>query len=224
MQKFAVSVCLALVACVGHARRVTFNPSAPAAIATHTNPVQNLARARPTLMMSNVWETLPGLTGPAIYQMDMMTRVNTLKGYDPFDKAIAAFQAAGLSDTLKTMSPMTFFLPVNSAFDEFSRKQGKAFSELPVDQQKSILSNHIVKGKIEFEELGGPPGATKTAETAAGKTIKYGIPEVGKRKMINDEVWVPGWANPSGLEDTAFVHDKECTNGVIHGVDKLMNF
>jgi len=220
MQKFAV--CLALVACAGHARRVTFNPSAPAAVATHTTPAQNLYRAGPTLMISDVWETLSGLQGPAIYEMDVMTRRNTLKGYDQFDKAIAAFQAAGLSDTLKTMGPVTFLLPVNSAFDKFSKDQGKALSEFPVDQQKSILANHIVKGKIEFEELGGAPGATKTAETAAGKTIKYGIPEVGKRKMINDEVWVPGWANPSGREETAFVHDKECTNGVIHAVDKII--
>jgi uncharacterized surface protein with fasciclin (FAS1) repeats len=191
-------------------------------------------------MMSDVWETLPGLTGPAVVEMDVMTRRMVDKGIDGFEVAMQAFQATGLIDALKSPGPVTFFIPVNSAFEKFAFDHGTKLSEFSVEEQKSILANHIVKGKITFDELGGdvvkslgggeskafrmgpPPGETASAETFAGKSIKYGIPVIGKRKMINDEVWVPGWSNPSGREDTAFVHDKECTNGLIHAVDKII--
>lgn len=88
---------------------------------------------------------------------------------------VTAVGAAGLGDTLNTTPDITVFAPVDSAFAKLPSAALKAALADPKGALTKILTNHVVKGKIDPDMLAGDH---KTLEggtlkvTGSGETFK----------------------------------------------------
>jgi uncharacterized surface protein with fasciclin (FAS1) repeats len=113
-----------------------------------------------------------------------------------------AVQAAGLESTLSGTSPVTVFAPNNEAFaalpqgtlDRLLLPENKA-------QLQKVLSYHVVPGSITSADI--RPGEVNTAE---GQAVT--IASSGSGVTVNDA--------------TVSQPDITASNGVIHGIDKVL--
>jgi len=128
--------------------------------------------------------------------------VDTAVGAGSFTTLVAAVQAAGLIDTLKSEGPFTVFAPTDEAFAALPEGT-VATLLLPENKEQliSILTYHVVPGKVMSGDLSN--GMTATTVQGSDVTI-----------MINDGVSING-ANVT----TA---DVEASNGVIHVIDSVI--
>ena len=128
--------------------------------------------------------------------------VDTAVGAGSFTTLVAAVQAAGLVDKLKSEGPFTVFAPTDEAFAALPEGT-VATLLLPEnkEQLRSILTYHVVPGKVMSGDLSN--GMTATTVQGSDVTI-----------MINDGVSING-ANVT----TA---DVEASNGVIHVIDSVI--
>jgi len=128
--------------------------------------------------------------------------VDTAVGAGSFTTLVAAVQAAGLVDTLKSEGPFTVFAPTDEAFAALPEGT-VATLLLPEnkEQLRSILTYHVVPGKVMSGDLSN--GMTATTVQGSDVTI-----------MVNDGVSING-ANVT----TA---DVEASNGVIHVIDSVI--
>jgi len=128
--------------------------------------------------------------------------VDTAVGAGSFTTLVAAVQAAGLIDTLKSEGPFTVFAPTDEAFAALPEGT-VATLLLPEnkEQLRSILTYHVVPGKVMSGDLSN--GMTATTVQGSDVTI-----------MVNDGVSING-ANVT----TA---DVEASNGVIHVIDSVI--
>lgn len=119
-----------------------------------------------------------------------------IKGYDNFKVFGAAVNAAGLGGVLSGPGPFTVFLPVDSAFD------GKVDALLANPSKLAdILKYHVVAGKISN------PSADMV--TVHGATLTYG------RRFRKNFV-------DFAMLDPKYPSNVECTNGVIHVIDSIL--
>lgn len=126
--------------------------------------------------------------------------VDTAVEAGQFETLVAAIQAAGLVETLKSEGPFTVFAPTDEAFaklpagtvDDLLKPENK-------DQLAAILTYHVVPGKTMSGDLAG-----QTLEVASvqGDTISIDA---------TDGVKVD--------EATVVTADIETDNGVIHVID-----
>jgi len=216
MHKFATV--FALVACAGQARRVmqeaAFNPSI---LGAHT-PVGNSARVSPACIRmshpeisnpTDIMSTITDLDGPAIAEMDLMTRKMEIKGYDQVDLFMQELEKSSLAGVLKGPGEYTLFLPVNSGVEGFLATGG-TFTE-------EILKYHIAQGKVMKKSL--EDGVTLTmlnGQTATGAPAEY-----GSGVEING-VPVPGFCNPAGSDAEIFPYDVACTNGLVQTIREVL--
>jgi uncharacterized surface protein with fasciclin (FAS1) repeats len=129
--------------------------------------------------------------------------VDTAVAAGQFGTLVAAIQAAGLVDVLKGDGPFTVFAPTDAAFaalpagtvEELLKPENK-------DQLISVLTYHVVPGKIMSTDIAG-----KTAEVA---TVQ------GSNISVN--------ATNGVMVDNATVvtADIEADNGVIHVIDQVV--
>ncbi|MEJ2108482.1 MAG: fasciclin domain-containing protein [Acidobacteriota bacterium] len=129
--------------------------------------------------------------------------VDTAVEAGSFNTLAAALGAAGLTDTLKGDGPFTVFAPTDDAFaklpegtvEELLKPENK-------DKLKSILTYHVVAGKVGSEEV----VKLDSAETVNGKKLKISMHE--GNVMI----------------DSAHVTktDIMASNGIIHVIDSVM--
>ncbi len=129
--------------------------------------------------------------------------VDTAVGAGSFTTLVAAVQAAGLVDTLKGDGPFTVFAPTD-----------EAFAALPVgtvetllkpenkDQLVSILTYHVVAGKVMASDVSGKMMGVKTVN--------------GAKAQINGMQGV----KIDGATVTAA--NIEASNGVIHVIDQVI--
>ena len=129
--------------------------------------------------------------------------VDTAIGAGSFNTLVAAVQAAGLVDTLKSDGPFTVFAPTDDAFaalpegtlDSLLKPENK-------DQLAAILTYHVVPGKVMSGDIAGK--ALDVATVQGGNLAVNATEGV----MIND-------ANVINA-------DIETSNGVIHVIDKVV--
>lgn len=130
--------------------------------------------------------------------------VDTAVGAGSFKTLVAAVAAAGLVDTLKTAGPFTVFAPTDAAFaalpagtvESLLKPENKA-------QLTSILTYHVVPGKV----------MAATAMTLGGKEVA----------TVNGKSFKVTVAGGVKVDDANVVTvDIECTNGVIHVIDKVI--
>ncbi|MBS9716061.1 fasciclin domain-containing protein [Pseudohalocynthiibacter aestuariivivens] len=122
---------------------------------------------------------------------------------DDFSTLVAAVQAAGLVDTLKSDGPFTVFAPTNEAFaalpagtvDTLLKPENR-------DQLVSILTYHVVPGAVTSDQLAGNKLDVATVQ---GQTVHINATHGVK---VNN-------ANVTAADIMA-------TNGVIHVVDTVL--
>jgi len=130
----------------------------------------------------------------------MKTIVQTAIDAGTFNNLVAAVKAAGLAETLSGDGPFTVFAPTDEAF---AKLPIGTVEGLLADKEAltKILTYHVVSGKVMAKDVITMP----SAKTLQGGEIKINA-ENGV--MINDAKVVTA--------------DIECSNGVIHVIDKVL--
>ena len=126
--------------------------------------------------------------------------VDVAAGAGSFQTLVAAVQAAGLVDVLKSKGPFTIFAPTDEAFAKLPEGTLEALLK---DQDKlaAILTYHVVPGKLMAADVTG----LSKAKTVQGQEIRI---ETGKGVMIN--------------QANVIQTDIAASNGVIHVIDSVI--
>ena len=128
---------------------------------------------------------------------------------------VAAVQAAGLVETLKSDGPFTIFAPTNAAFDKLP--EGTVATLLKPEnkgQLTSVLTYHVVNGKLDS---GAVVDAIKKGN---GKVEVTTIQGGTLTAMMKDgAVWLKD--ENGGMAKIVAV-DLEGTNGTIHVIDGVV--
>src|SRR6476660_1817054 len=128
---------------------------------------------------------------------------------------VAAVQAAGLVDTLKSAGPFTVFAPVNSAF---AALPAGTVETLLKPENKSLLTKiltyHVIAGNYSSKDIAkaikkGKGKATFTTVSGGKLTAMM----KGKSLVLTDE---------KGGMSTVTIADVKQSNGVIHVVDTVL--
>ena len=131
--------------------------------------------------------------------------VDTAVGAGKFKTLVAAAQAAGLVDTLKSDGPFTVLAPTDEAFAKLP--EGTIATLLkPENKDKlaAILKYHVIPAKALAADVVKLNG--KDVKTAEGDTVKVTVE--GGTVMINN----------AKVTKT----DILCSNGVIHVIDTVL--
>ena len=129
--------------------------------------------------------------------------IDTAVAAGNFKTLAAALTAAGLVDTLKGTGPFTVFAPTDEAFAKLPAGTVEALLK-DVPKLKSILTDHVVSGKVMAADVMNMDG--KTAKTVNGADLKIGT---------QGGVKLNGNVNVTKT-------DIDCSNGVIHVVDSVL--
>lgn len=128
---------------------------------------------------------------------------------------VAAVQAAGLVDTLKSAGPFTVFAPTNAAF---SKLPAGTVDTLVKPENKetltSILTYHVVPGRMTAKDVAAAIKAGNgkaTLTTVQGGTLTASM--MGNRVMLTDA--------KGGMSHVTQA-DVMQSNGVIHVVDTVL--
>lgn len=135
----------------------------------------------------------------------MLDIVDTAAGNKDFSTLVAAVQAAGLVETLKSKGPFTVFAPTNAAFAKLPA--GTVESLLKPENKATlvkILTYHVVSGKVLAADVVKLNG--KMVKTVQGSDVTITVAD-GKVKV-----------NDSNVVAT----DIETSNGVIHVIDTVL--
>ena len=118
-----------------------------------------------------------------------------------FSTLIAAVEAAGLVDVLKSDGPFTVFAPTDEAFAAIPEADLNA---LLADKEAltAVLTYHVVSGKVMASDV----VSLESAETVNGQSVDI-------------KVW-DGKVSVDGATVTAT--DIEASNGVIHVIDAVI--
>ncbi len=121
-----------------------------------------------------------------------------------FNTLVAAVQAAGLEDTLRSDGPFTVFAPTDEAFAALPAGTVESLL-LPENKDKltSILTYHVI------------PGAVKAGDVLGAKTE---VTTVNGQSLTVDGTG--GGVKVGGANVTTA--DVEASNGVIHVIDKVL--
>ncbi len=131
--------------------------------------------------------------------------VDTAIAAGDFKTLVAAVQAAGLVDTLKSPGPFTVFAPTDEAFAKLpAGTVDNLLKDIP--KLKSILTYHVVSGRVMSTDV----VKMKRAKTVEGEEVK-----------IDASTW-HGHSMPK-INDAQIVKaDIVTDNGVIHVIDKVL--
>ena len=143
----------------------------------------------------------PAATAPAAPAAGAKDIVDTAVAAGSFKTLVAAVQAAGLVDTLKSDGPFTVFAPTDEAFAKLPAGTVEGLLKDP-KALANILLYHVVPGKVMASQV--TDGLT--AKTAQGSTVSFSIVD-GKAKI-----------NDANIVTT----DIETANGVIHVIDSVI--
>ena len=142
-------------------------------------------------------------TAPVQAESEPKDIVDTAVAAGDFETLVAAVKAAGLAETLKGQGPFTVFAPTEEAFKLLPSGTLESLLEPENKEQlKSILTYHVVAGRVSAREAFG----LANASTVSGQRLE--IARSGGKLRINDA--------------TIVATDVNCTNGVIHVIDRVL--
>ena len=128
---------------------------------------------------------------------------------------VAAVQAAGLVETLKSDGPFTLFAPTNAAFDKLP--EGTVESLLKPeskDKLTSILTYHVVAGTFSSEDVVKAIKKGKgKAELTTVNGEKLTAQMDGKNVVLMDA---------NGGKSTIIAVDLKGSNGMVHVIDTVL--
>ena len=120
-----------------------------------------------------------------------------------FTTLVAAVQAAGLVDTLKSEGPFTVFAPTDDAFAKLPEGTvAELLKPENLESLQNILLYHVVPGSVKAEQV----VTLENAETALGPKVSIMVEE-GKVFINEAEV---------------IITDIQTYNGVIHVIDSVI--
>ena len=129
--------------------------------------------------------------------------VDTAVAAGSFTTLVAAVQAAGLVDTLKSPGPFTVFAPTNAAFAALPEGTVETLL-MPEnrDQLVSILTYHVVPGAVTSDQLAGQ---RLNVATVQGQTVH-----------------IDGTDGVQVNDSNVISADIMASNGVIHVIDAVL--
>ena len=128
---------------------------------------------------------------------------------------VAAVQAAGLVETLKSAGPFTVFAPTNAAFDKLPAGTVETLVKPESKEMLTkILTYHVVAGKMDSKAIAAAikkgNGKAELTTVQGGKLWAW---MDGKKLVLKDE---------KGGMSTVTIADVMQKNGVIHVVDTVL--
>jgi uncharacterized surface protein with fasciclin (FAS1) repeats len=136
--------------------------------------------------------------------------VDTAVAAGDFDTLVAAVQAAGLEDTLRSDGPFTVFAPVDAAFEALPEGTVEQLLAEPEGQLTEILTYHVVEGEVLAADVAGLDGQEVT--TVNGATFTVAVGDDGSVTLTD----------AAGGVVTVVQTDVEASNGVIHVIDGVL--
>lgn len=129
--------------------------------------------------------------------------VDTAVGAGSFTTLVAAVQAAGLEETLRGTGPFTVFAPTDAAFAALPAGTVESLL-LPEnrDQLRSILTYHVVSGRVMASDAAGLTAAPTVQGSSAPIAHVEGGLTIGGARIVTTDI--------------------ACSNGVIHVIDAVM--
>jgi uncharacterized surface protein with fasciclin (FAS1) repeats len=129
--------------------------------------------------------------------------VGLAQGTPNLSTLVTAVSTADLVETLQGTGPYTVFAPTDAAFEELGNDQVQSLLEPDNrDQLQSILTYHVVPGKLTASDLSDG----QELETVAGETLTV--------QIDGDEVAVG--------DATVVEPNVEASNGVVHVIDTVL--
>ena len=130
--------------------------------------------------------------------------VDTAVAAGSFNTLVAAVQAAGLVDTLKSKGPFTVFAPTDAAFAKIpAGTVENLLKPENKDQLVAVLTYHVISGKVMSADIAGK---ALNAATVQGQSVA--INATGSAVTIDAA--------------TVVSVDIEASNGVIHVIDTVI--
>nr|WP_321224694.1 fasciclin domain-containing protein [uncultured Psychroserpens sp.] len=128
---------------------------------------------------------------------------------------VAAVKAADLVETLSSEGPFTVFAPTNDAFNALPKGTVETLLQPENKEQlKTILTSHVVSGKVSAQDLAKLIEKNKgraTLKTVSGATLTAW--EKDGKIYLTDE---------NGNSSQVTIADVNQSNGVIHVVDAVV--
>lgn len=151
----------------------------------------------------------------------MPTIVDVAVQAGSFKTLVAALQAAGLVDTLKSPGPFTVFAPTDEAFGKLPKGTVEALLK-DNPKLKNVLLYHVIAGKV----MANDAAKLKSAKTVQGQEIKIdasGKSELGRNDPAFDRDSVH-WHRNLLLNDGSYIVKANvmADNGVIHVINAVL--
>lgn len=121
-----------------------------------------------------------------------------------FTRFLEAVEAAGYAETLRGEGPFTIFAPTDEAFSRMNERDlARLMEPRNRDELVALLAYHVVAERVTSESASG-----RVARTEAANGYRVAID--GRDGLrVNDELVV--------------MPDIEASNGVIHGVNRVLS-
>jgi uncharacterized surface protein with fasciclin (FAS1) repeats len=118
-----------------------------------------------------------------------------------FTTLLAAAEAAGLVDTLRSEGPFTVFAPTDEAFAKLP--EGTVESLLAdTEALRAVLLYHVVAGRVTAEEVVGLDQAESVEGSSLRISVQAGAVHVDDARVVTADV--------------------QASNGVIHVIDAVL--
>ncbi len=154
-------------------------------------------------------------TAPAPINMSKGDVIDFASAYPYYTTFLAATKAAEMVDSLKFKTPITVFMPTNTAF---SKLPAGTVENLLKPENKAALTNvlgyHVIAGAVPLKEILGAVlknKGTTTINTVTGGVLTFSMIE-GKLKITDEK----------GGVTAITLSDMPATNGLIHVTDNVL--
>jgi uncharacterized surface protein with fasciclin (FAS1) repeats len=127
--------------------------------------------------------------------------IQTMTANGQFTQALAAIQAAGLTQTLETGGPYTVFAPTDTAFAQVPPAQLQAVLSNQ-SQLQQVLSYHVVPGELSSAQLKGMTQVTSLQGAPITISTSNGALMVDNATVVQPDIYA--------------------TNGVIQAINQVL--
>jgi transforming growth factor-beta-induced protein len=135
--------------------------------------------------------------------------VDIAAGNPQFSILVAAVQAAGLVDTLKSAGPFTVFAPTNDAFAALLHELGITADQLLAN--KPLLTQVLTYHVLASRSLASSFNDGLALATVQGQPLKFKKTEGGLSIL-----------DASGRTSNVVIANVQASNGVIHAIDRVI--
>ncbi len=160
------------------------------------------------IVISGTWLLISGCSKDDDPNPQQPKNLVEVASADPqFSTLVQALGKANLAVTLQGKGPFTVFAPTNQAFEQLFTQLGvSGVDALTAEQLTPILLYHVISGKITSSQL--QSGYVSTLSPGAGG-LGLSLAIDAANKKLNGNIGI-------------IATDLEASNGIIHGIDKVL--